>query len=175
MIQCSRWSELTHSLVFHANLAKVGTIPCEFRFANGTPPVFIGIGGDEDEHAFSTLQEIFHKKPEGDPFLRRELNAVIEKITAVADELRKNDQKVVVIIASDGVSVDGNLSDAIAALQSLPVMVVLRLCTDSKDVVKYWNRYESEINELDFEVRLSVDLPECFTIHLLTNLTILIV
>jgi len=48
--------------------------------------------------------------------------------------LRASGKRHVVIIASDGVSTDGDVQEAMRALQSLPVWVVIRLCTDDDEV-----------------------------------------
>merc|ERR1711924_187444 len=53
--------------------------------------------------------------------------------------LRAAGQRVVLHIASDGEASDGRISDQMAPLRNLPVWVVIRLCTDSDDVVSYWN------------------------------------
>jgi hypothetical protein len=47
-VPCTRWDELTDSMLFHANLAKVAQAPTEFRLLNWADPVVIGQGhGDQ--------------------------------------------------------------------------------------------------------------------------------
>ena len=86
-------------------------------------------------------------------------------------ELRKNGQKATIVIATDGQSSDGDIatvsltsdtfykhfsktfhnSQAMRPLQSLPVWVVIRLCTDNDSVVDYWNNIDGQL-ELDMDV-----------------------
>ena len=56
--------------------------------------------------------------------------------------LRSVGQKVVVVIATDGESSDGDIAAAMAPLKDLPVWVVIRLCTDEDKIVDYWNNID---------------------------------
>lgn len=56
-----------------------------------------------------------------------------------------------VIIATDGEASDGNLVEAMRPLKSLPVWIVLRLCTDEQRIVDYWNDIDQQL-ELNMEV-----------------------
>ena len=52
-LPCSRWTELTESLLFHGQLAQKAMAPTEFRLLNGSGPITLGTrNGDE----FSQLQ-----------------------------------------------------------------------------------------------------------------------
>lgn len=66
-------------------------------------------------------------------------------------QVRAAGHKVVVIIASDGESSDGNIVQALKPLEHLPVQVVIRLCTDQDNVVNYWNNIDSQL-EADIDV-----------------------
>ena len=70
---------------------------------------------------------------------------------ALESQLRAAAQKVCVVIFTDGESSDGNIADAMRPLKSLPVTVVLRLCTDDDRIVQYWNNIDKEL-ELDMDV-----------------------
>jgi hypothetical protein len=48
MIQCTRWSELTSSLKFHAELAQAALAPTEFRLLNNCEPIMVGAPDDVD-------------------------------------------------------------------------------------------------------------------------------
>lgn len=61
----------------------------------------------------------------------------------MADFLRQTNQKVCVIIATDGESSDGDIAAAMRPLQQLPVWVVIRLCTDENRIVDYWNNIDN--------------------------------
>ena len=64
---------------------------------------------------------------------------------------RATGQKAVIVIATDGESSDGDVTVAMRPLQSLPVHVVIRLCTDNERVCNYWNSIDSQL-----EVQLDV-------------------
>ena len=56
-----------------------------------------------------------------------------------------------VVIATDGEASDGDVTAALKPLEKLPVLLVLRLCTDDEIVTKYWN-------EVDKQLELEVDV-----------------
>lgn len=51
MIQCTRWSELTNSLKFHAQLAHAAQAPTEFRLLNHCDPIMVGLAEDTEGKA----------------------------------------------------------------------------------------------------------------------------
>ena len=59
--------------------------------------------------------------------------------------LRSVGQKVVVVIATDGESSDGDIAAAMAPLKDLPVHVVIRLCTDDERICSYWNSIDQQL------------------------------
>ena len=64
----------------------------------------------------------------------RHARAVAASISQRAQALQAAGQRHAVIIATDGESTDGDVSDAMQLLQRLPVWVVVRLCTDDDQV-----------------------------------------
>lgn len=66
-------------------------------------------------------------------------------------ELKQSGQKAAVIIATDGLSTDGDVAEAMKPLQFLPVWVVIRLCTSESHVVDYWNQIDQQL-ELEMDV-----------------------
>jgi hypothetical protein len=75
----------------------------------------------------------------------------VRKIQSIDDHLRANNQRAAVIIATDGISTDGDVAEAMKPLQDLAVWVVVRLCTDDDEVIDYWNNIDNEL-ELEMDV-----------------------
>lgn len=150
-VQCSRWTELTSSLKFHALLAHTAKNPSEFRLLNGAQPIVIGENDDPDKILYSSLMAIFNESPGGGTPLCRHINEVTASIQRDEAELRSNNQKAVVIICTDGLSSDGDIITAMKPLTRLPVFVVIRLCTDDNAVVDYWSNVDSQL-ELELDV-----------------------
>lgn len=61
--------------------------------------------------------------------------------------LRSVNQKVVVVIATDGESSDGDVATALKPLERLPATVVIRLCTDEEKVCNYWNQIDKVLGK----------------------------
>jgi hypothetical protein len=148
-IACSRWSELTTSLKFHANLARSANAPTEFRMLNGAPPILIG--AYDDPQSYDTLMGIFDASPHGATPLCHHIRQIIERIRGMEQQLRANRQLACVMIATDGVSSDGDIAAAMAPLKHLPAWVVIRMCTDDDKIVEYWNNIDQQV-EIDMDV-----------------------
>ncbi len=70
------------------------------------------------------------------------------------------------VIATDGESTDGDLTDAMRPLQDLPVWVVVRLCTDNPFTVDYWNNIDNELElEMDVLDDLQGEAEEVHTVN----------
>ncbi len=151
MVACSRWSELTEALKFHANLARSCSAPTEFRLLNGAAPILIGTPHDNNGNNFNILMNALDGSPNGGTPLCRHIHEVTNEIRMMEQQLRANGQKVLVMIATDGESSDGNIAEAMRPLKDLPVWVVVRLCTDEDKITRYWNNIDSEL-ELDMDV-----------------------
>jgi len=149
-IQCSRWTELIESVRFFATLAEAARTPTEFRLLNGANPIMVGIGDDNGQRYRELLQHL-EQSPNGGTPLCLHISEVVAQITALAPQLRANNQKAALIIATDGEASDGDIASAMAPLRNLPVWVVIRLCTDEERVLKYWNEVDSQL-EVDIEV-----------------------
>ena len=142
MVGCSRWSELTEALKFHANISRAACAPSEFRLLNGAQPILVGNNDENDQGRFQSLLAIFENSPNGGTPLCHHIRQVIEKIRSMEQHLRASGQKACVIIATDGESSDGDIATAMRPMQALPVWVVVRLCTDDEKIVNYWNNID---------------------------------
>ena len=150
LIKCTRWSELTQSLRFHAELSEISHAPSEFRMLNNAEPVLVGKNDDQGQ-GLELINEILDDSPGGQTPICAQINEVVRKIQEMDDLLRNNNQTAAVIICTDGVSTDGDVATAMKPLQDLPVWVVVRLCTDDDELIEYWNNIDGEL-ELEMDV-----------------------
>lgn len=150
LIKCTRWSELTQSLRFMAELSEVAHAPSEFRLLNNAEPVLVG-KNDDNGSGLELINEILDDSPGGQTPICAQINEVVLKIQEMEDALRNNNQTAAVIICTDGVSTDGDVATAMKPLQDLPVWVVVRLCTDDEELIEYWNNIDGEL-ELEMDV-----------------------
>ncbi len=151
-VQCSRWVELTESLLFHLDLAHKAQAPCEFRLLNQLSPKFVGDNSMDPDHGnYRAVQNVFkNKTPTGGTPLCRHITDVVNYIKFHEARLREDGQVISLVICTDGMSSDGNVVDAMRPLKHLPCMVVIRLCTDEDAVITYWDSVEKDLEmELD--------------------------
>ena len=94
---------------------------------------------------------MLEEQPAGQTPLCHHVRCVVRAIEALAPTLKAQGKRAAVIIATDGESSDGNITDALRPLHNLPVWVVLRLCTNDTKVVEYWNNIDKEL-ELEMDV-----------------------
>jgi len=103
-----------------------------------------------------------HKtRPAGGTPLAPHLLEFRQRIVAVENQLRQQSQQAVIVIATDGLPTDTagdetedakeELVEALKSFQNLPVWVVIRLCTDNKKVVNFYNTLDQML-ELPLEV-----------------------
>eukprot|EP01040_Poterioochromonas_malhamensis_P013673 gene13673-15070_t len=151
LINCTRWSGLTASLTFHANLAKAANSLTQFRFLNALTPITLGDGQSDPDAELERFLDLVNEPPSGKTPLCVHIREVVRQISSMADELRSKGQKACVVIASDGESTDGDVADALRPLEHLPAWVVIRLCTDEEKIVNYWNSIDNDL-ELDMDV-----------------------
>ena len=100
---------------------------------------------DPDFSNVRALEKVFEGSPQGGTPLCRHINDVVAYVSRHESELRANGQKVSLIICTDGVSSDGDVTVAMRPLKNLPVMVIVRLCTNDENVTTYWNKVESDL------------------------------
>ena len=105
----------------------------------------MNVGGGGSPDALDTLLATMMTDPTGRTPLCGHLQYVHDQIVAQSATLQRNGQKAVLVIATDGVSTDGDLAQMLRSFEQLPVWVVVRLCTDEDEIVEYWNNIDSEI------------------------------
>ena len=160
--QCTRWSELQETVRFHAEAAAALRAPTEFIMLNpsSTTPQSVLVGGGNvapEAMAAAAAAEVKHANelmetsPCGRTPLCRHIKTITARVRSMAETLRSRNQRVAVVIATDGEPTDGSVADALRQMRDLPVWVVVRLCTDKPSIINYWNAIDSEV-ELDMDV-----------------------
>lgn len=165
----SRWKEIRDTVVFHAETAAKVHAPTIFRLLNkpisSRLPREFGVARGSEISAMRELQVAQETLKEVDPKgctpLTKRVLEIRENIFGIKDQLEANRERVVVVLATDGIPTnrDGQLTretrdtfvDALKSLSTLPVWIVVRLCTQAEDVVKFYEAL-NQTNGLHIEV-----------------------
>lgn len=164
MDHVTRWEELRDGVAFHADLAARFLLPTRFALLNaplsGQPQYFSlaqtpGNLAQEQHILHSVLSNVV---PNGPSPLTAQLQILHSYILSLTPELRSNRQTVPIIITTQGLPTNnaGESSMAVVqefvqclkSLQTLPVSLVLRLCTDDEKAMDFYNSLDAKI-ELD--------------------------
>ena len=171
VVDCNRWKELQGSVAYHIELAGLLQATTIFRLLNHP-----GVRAGQQEFSVAengpdrTLiaQEVSRAKaiiqqsePRGVTPLTEHLRVIRQRIESVQHILNSQGQQAVIVLATDGLPsnnqgesteyVRQEFIQALKSLQSLPVWVVVRLCTDDDNVVDYYNDLDNVL-ELPLEV-----------------------
>lgn len=175
---CSRWTEMQQTIEYHAQLAANISAPTIFRLLN--PPVRssssssssnmpltqqFGIAIDSYDTVQNdltiTLQSIQQIEPSGVTPLTYHLQNIRESILPLVPQLRNDNNKIVIIVATDGLpsdeqgyttnAVKQEFENALRSMEGLPIWFVIRLFTNEDDVVEFWNQIDKKL-ELSIEV-----------------------
>ena len=144
MVKCTRWSELSEAISFLAEMSDQLEVPSQFQLLNGADPVIVGLERDNGDslHVIKiiitqnhcgTKMIIYYKflrgtlgeSPAGATPLCSHIQSIVAEITSIADVLKRNNQKVAVIIATDGESSDGNVANALQPLTNVSKWLTL--------------------------------------------------
>jgi hypothetical protein len=160
MTKCNRWKELQDTVECHAHLAGILESTTNFRLLNKP----VGVGQDFTVSCKSDV-ELAKKvmdmaRPEGVTPLTQHVMEIRERISAMEQDLIANGHKAVVVIATDGLPSDiygdspeearKEFCDALKALQILPVWIVIRLCTNERNVRNFYHTLDRQL-ELPME------------------------
>jgi hypothetical protein len=167
-VECTRWAELQENVGYHANLAGVLQATTIYRMLNDP-----GVRCGPQEFSIAELAQDYRQEvqmvrtlmrkcqPSGPTPLTAHLIEIGQRISLMEANMRRQGLSAVVVIATDGLptSPEGEMSREINAefvkalqdLQLLPVWVVIRLCTDDREVVHFYNELD-RVLELPLEV-----------------------
>lgn len=167
---CTRWDEIRACVSYHSKISEVLRAPTEFRLLNKSAanqhPQKFTVGMEDASHNATQIKKAFDNiKPHGLTPLTQHILYLQAEIKKLSTELNKNGQKVVIVLATDGLPVDGtaltlkqgmdDFVNAMRTLEGLPVWIVIRLCTDEDKVVSFYN-------DLDDNLELSVEVLDDF-------------
>ena len=117
--------------------------------------------GDVHEEQRLINDVLDNSQPSGHTPLTHHILEVYGFVKSKATSLRQMGQRSVLIITTGGVPTDENgcaskqarddFVNALEKLGSLPILIVLRLCTDDKEVVSFYQKLDKDL-DLDFEV-----------------------
>ena len=163
MISCTRWQELVDTVALAAELAIVLGARTDFALLNPAAGVPQVLTAGADPHGLPVppgkavdLSELKTNlslvSPAGTTPLTEAVIRVCTLIEPMAGQLRAQGQQCVLTLATDGQPNDPvSFQAALQRLQSLPVWVVVRLCTDEEAIVDYWSELDAKL-ELPLEV-----------------------
>lgn len=168
-VSCSRWAEIQETVEYHAQIAALLEAPTVFRLLNdpgrmaGPQQFSIGERGSQfiSEDLTIALQTIQNASPTGVTPLTEHIREIRANVEDMSDDLLNQGQKVVIVLATDGLPSDrygrsdrstlNEFRESLRMLEGLPVWIVVRLCTDEDSVVNFYNELDSQL-ELSLEV-----------------------
>ena len=144
---CAELSELASSLnaPTHFHLLNPCSAGQYFAIADGDGGSFLGKRRDA-MFGVDAFRSAMNSDPTGSTPLTESVEKIIRLIEPHTATLQAQDQKVVVVLATDGLPNNPkSFFRALQTLQSLPVWLCLRLCTDQDDAVEYWSGLDKQL------------------------------
>jgi len=172
-VSCTRWEELRGCVNYQAGLAGILKAPTTFRLLNhpgkaiGSQQFSVATSCSEKiSEEVKTAKNIMNKaRPGGSSEITSHIESIKRMIEGLSPELLRLGRRVAIVIATDALPTDeqgvaGDAAteefvEALRALEGFPVWIVVRLCTDEKDVVDFYN-------ELDDQLELSMEVLDDF-------------
>ena len=174
MVPCTRWEEICNMAIDHAKWNAMLGVPAEFHILNPMGDASTeGIGyvvvdasssdfGSSERQVEALRLFLQRNQPNGATPLSKRLGDIRQRIQRERATLTQEGQRVVVVIATDGMpttpySGTSEPSDrfafvaALRELVNIDAYIVLRLCTDEQPVVDFYGDIDAEV-ELNLEV-----------------------
>lgn len=157
-VQSTRWAELGDVVSGMGELTTLLGVRTDFHLLN--PPAgrgqFVSVGPDSagpsapapagQTVSLDELKGLMATSPTGSTPLDASVNRICDMIGPKADKLRAHGQKVVVVIATDGMPNDRRaFLTAMQRLQALPVWTVVRLCTNDDSITEYYSNLDKDL------------------------------
>lgn len=154
-VASTRWEELADSVASIAELTETLGVRSDFHLLSPSGmPQFSTIPASTKDNLIPTVgkttsasqlvAQMRRVSPSGGTPLTEAVQQIIAQVQPAAASLRAAGQQVVVTLMTDGLPNDKmSFQAALRQLQSLPVWLVVRLCTDDEAVVSYWDDWTS--------------------------------
>ena len=163
--ECSRWQEIISSMEVMINHAEMADTPTEIRLLNRSQPVIIGQKNESSwwnpiaqlgfGETITAARELLATEPVGLTPVCKQIREVSERLRGMEHELRASGKIALLIIATDGESTDGNVADMLKPLEGLPLQLIIRMCTDEKEISEYWHGISASV---DIDIRVLDDV-----------------
>ena len=150
-----------HPIRFHLDLAEGLQASCDLELLNpGHEGEQFMSCSSSDPKVFrqqvqATWRTISLSRPSGQTPLSQHIYQIQNRISQEAANLRARGQRICVILATDGLPSDNpkgiwggardSFQEALNSLHGLPVWFVVRLLTDAKNVVAYYNDLDQQV------------------------------
>jgi hypothetical protein len=149
---CSRWEEIVECIDYHIKLVVLIEAPTRFRSLNNPGANVFG----PPQFFYYQRSRVRRARPGGFPPLTNHILEIRNKVFQMAPGLRRLGKKVVIVIATDGGPKNNRkFVEALRLLEGLPLLVLVRPCTDDDDVdddvVEFYN-------DLDGQLKLSMEV-----------------
>ncbi|CAB9517623.1 expressed unknown protein [Seminavis robusta] len=171
---CSRWDEAQEEVAFHAYMSGCLGVPTRFNLVN-TPVSKSGVQLNRSFSIFENgparvqqdLQTAGNVMGQILPIgpatpLAYHIRQIQAMVSQMAPKLVSEGKAVSVILATSGVPTDnhGNHGPAVVqdfvqalrSLEGLPILIVVRLCTDDETVVDFYNTLDAMSTNLSYDV-----------------------
>lgn len=158
-VSATRWAELGDVVKGIGELTTVLGVRTDFHLLN--PPAsaaqFVSVGPAAaagtavpppagKSATLDELKQVMATSPTGTTPLDASVHKICDMIEPKAEKLRGHGQKVVVVIATDGLPNDRvRFISAMQRLQALPVWTVIRLCTDDDSITEYYSNLDKDL------------------------------
>jgi hypothetical protein len=160
MDNVSRWEELKDCVKFHANVAARLLLPTRFALLNapqhGLPQYFsLAQGGNVGQEQQIIQSILTHVVPNGPSPLTEQLQILYSYIASIAPQLRTKHQTVPIVLTTQGLPTNAasetssyviqEFVQSLRSFETLPVSIVLRLCTDDEKVIDFYNSLDRQL------------------------------
>mmetsp|Transcript_16650 Transcript_16650/g.27598 ORF Transcript_16650/g.27598 Transcript_16650/m.27598 type:complete len:420 (+) Transcript_16650:229-1488(+) len=165
-IACTRWEEVTSTLLWHANFSAMMKAPTAIRLIHAPSlgqAQQVGIASSEHvdvRSEMTRLREVLRPKPCGSGGQLRHLREIINSCLATPLGLLKENSMAIVYVTDrlpvdddgkEGKEVTEKFVEVLSRLQGFPVWVVIRLSTDEQRVVDFYNEIDEKMSFVSIE------------------------